>query len=346
MSIDRAEIERIHSLLASIKDPEIGISIEKLRMIESVDREDGRLQIGIKLTVPGCPLSATIEKDIKETLAAAGYDEAEVSFSFMTKKELEKVKEEIQTEQKQIPYSIERYDKKSIRNIVAVYSAKGGVGKSTVVTLMAIIAKNLGHKVAILDCDISGPSVLSIFGETHRAEVDKDGKIKPFEMEDIKVVSIDMLTDAEAIIWRGPLISSAIKQMYNNADWGKTDLLLLDLPPGTSDAPLTVFQSIPVDRVIVVTTPQSLSKTIGKKTIVMANALNIPVSGIIENMSYIRCKNCGHKIEVPFVGKEGIEGVPILAKLPLETETRQTITDMARSEAFAGLKNVLEEVIS
>jgi ATP-binding protein involved in chromosome partitioning len=330
MKLEGDRLKGIIDSIEPIKDPEIGISIVKLRMVESVEEEDGKIKINIKLTVPGCPLSSTIEKDVKKALKEKGYDDAEVNFGFMSKKELESIKEVVRNEQIKMPQSIERYEKKSIRKIIAVYSAKGGVGKSTIVKLLAETANSMNYKTGILDCDISGPSITSLFDLKERAYADKDGKIIPIIKDGIRIMAVDMLTDVEAIIWRGPLVSSAIKQMYNDTNWDNLDILFLDLPPGTSDAPITVFQSIPVDGTVVVTTPQELSNLIGKKTIVVAKSLNIPVIGVIENMSYFICKHCGEKNEI---GSNDTKlDLPILAKLPffndLNAEKKESINQL------------------
>jgi ATP-binding protein involved in chromosome partitioning len=314
MKLEGERLKSIIDALSTINDPEIGISIVKLKMIESVEEENRIIKINVKLTVPGCPLSSTIEKDIKLILKEKGYENVEVNFGFMTKKELEDIKETIRKEQITMPQSIERYEKKNIKRIIAVYSAKGGVGKSTVVKILAETANSLGYKTGILDCDISGPSITTLFDLNTKAYADKDEKIIPVLKNGIEIMSVDMLTDVKAIIWRGPLVSSAIKQMYNDTNWGNLDILLLDLPPGTSDAPITVFQSIPVDGILVVTTPQNLSNIVGKKTILMAKSLNIPVIGLIENMSYFICNKCG---EINEVGpKDERIDLPLLAKIP------------------------------
>ncbi|MGC8533352.1 MAG: P-loop NTPase [Candidatus Parvarchaeum sp.] len=330
MKLEGDRLKGIIDLIEPIKDPEIGISIVKLRMVESVEEDDGKIKVNVKLTVPGCPLSSTIEKDIKKALKEKGYNDAEVNFGFMSKKELEEIKEVVRKEQIKMPQSIERYEKKSIRKIIAVYSAKGGVGKSTIVKLLAETANSMNYKTGILDCDISGPSITSLFNLKERAYANEEGKIIPVIKDGIKIMAVDMLTDVEAIIWRGPLVSSAIKQMYNDTDWGSLDILFLDLPPGTSDAPITVFQSIPVDETLVVTTPQELSNLIGKKTIVVAKSLNIPVVGVIENMSYFVCKHCGEKNEIGSNYKK--LDLPILAKLPffndLDSEKKESINEL------------------
>ena len=339
MKLEGERLKGIIDAIEPIKDPEIGISIVKLRMIDSIDEENGKIKVNIKLTVPGCPLSSTIEKDVKKVLEEKGYKDSEVNFGFMTKNELDEIKDVIRKERIEMPQSIERYEKKSIRRIIAVYSAKGGVGKSTVVKMLAETANSMGYKTGILDCDISGPSITSLFNLKERAYADKDGKIIPIIKDGMKIMAVDMLTEVEAIIWRGPLVSSAIKQMYNDTNWGNLDILFLDLPPGTSDAPITVFQSIPVDATVVVTTPQELSNLIGKKTIVVAKSLNIPVLGVIENMSYFICKHCGEKNEIG--SKDTKLDLPILAKLPFFNDL-----NAEKEESIKQLKIAIGKIIS
>ena len=314
MSLEEQEKEKIYSVLDRIKDPEIGVSIVKLKMVEYIDKTGSALSIKIKLTVPGCPLSATIEKDIKQAMAELGYEDTKILFGFMTKQELEMVKKEIFKKDQKLPSPIEKYDKKAIKNVIAVYSAKGGVGKSTVVSMLALISAAMGYKTGILDCDISGPSITALFNLKKMASATKENRIIPAEYHGIELLGIDMLTSAETLIWRGPLVSSAIRQMYDDTEWGNLDVLFLDLPPGTSDGPLTVFQAIPVDMMVLVTTPQMLSQTIGRKTLAMADILKIPITGIIENMSYFICDKCGNKHSLP--DGEKIKELPIIARLP------------------------------
>ncbi len=311
------DLDKIYSILDEINDPEIGISIVKLRMIDSVDINGDTIEVNVKLTVPGCPLVNNLERDIVNKLAMNGI-KAHVNFDYMSKEELEKAKQVVINEKKSMPSSIERYTKKDknkdIKRIIAVYSAKGGVGKSTVVSILAILYKSIGKKVGILDCDISGPSIKSIFKIQGYAEALDSNKIIPYDNDGIKIVSLDLLSDAEAVLWRGPLVSGAIKQMYDDTVWGDLDILLLDLPPGTSDAPITVFQSIPIDGLIIVTTPQDLSYITNNKTIFMANQMKIKILGIIENMSYIICPKCGEKIEIGKNNKNYNE--KLIVKLP------------------------------
>ena len=344
MSIEKKELDRIYSLLDNVKDPEIGISIVKLRMIDSVEKRGDALNISIKLTVPGCPLSATIESDIKKALAGENYGDINIDFDYMTKEELESVKKAIYGNNQKLPTPIERYDKKSISNIIAVYSAKGGVGKSSVVALLALVANRLGYRTGILDCDISGPSIQTILRTNYRAAASEKGKIAPLDYKGVKIISVDMLTNAEALIWRGPLVSSAIKQMYSDTDWGSLDVLFLDLPPGTSDGPLTVFQSIPVDKIVLVTTPQILSQTVGAKTMLMAETLKVPLIGIIENMSYMVCDHCGGRIDLAGEPSRRISKIPILAKLPLKQGLSSNLEGTLSKESFTELNGVINAI--
>ncbi len=345
MSLDDAEIKRIYSVLDKIKDPEIGVSIVRLGMVKSVEFKDGTLGVIIKLTVPNCPLTSKIETDVKSGLNQT-YANINVSFEQMSKEDLEAVKGMLQRSSGKIPSPIRKYDKKSIKKIVAVYSAKGGVGKSTIVGLLALEAKREGYKTGILDCDVSGPSIQTIFGMSKRVYLNDDKSFDPINHEGIKIISVDMLTDAGALIWRGPLVTGALKQMYGDTNWGDLDILFLDMPPGTSDGPLTVFQSIPVDEVLLVTTPQSLSNVIGNKTLSIANALKIPVSGVIENMSYIKCDHCNKHMEFNRGYVDKLEGVKVVCHLPFEMNMSSNIeSGMADKEIVVQLKSALKAVL-
>ncbi len=345
MSLDKKESDKIYSLLDRVKDPEIGVSIIKLKMVSAVEMDGKVLRIKIKLTVPGCPLSATIEKDVKEILRLEGYDNVELEFGYMTKEELDTVKKSIQGNNQKLPPPIERYDKKQIKNIIAVYSAKGGVGKSSVVAMLAVAATKLGYKTGILDCDISGPSIQTIFHEKYRAILDKNDKLAPLLHNKIKMISVEMLTDAEALIWRGPLVSSAIKQMYSDTDWGDLDILFLDLPPGTSDGPLTVFQAIPVDKILLVTTPQNLSQVVGRKTVLMSEILKVPILGIIENMSYMRCEHCGEKTNMPGASEKPLKKFPILSKLEFKKEISIDLEQGIDPDTFNELNGAINAAV-
>ncbi|AEE90457.1 ATPase-like, ParA/MinD [Tepidanaerobacter acetatoxydans Re1] len=211
-----------------------------------------------------------------------------------------------------------------IKKVIAVMSGKGGVGKSTVTGLLAVSLKKQGYSVGIMDADITGPSIPRMFGINKRPENLEFGLMPAESSTGIRIMSLNLLLENEddPVIWRGPLIGNAIQQFWNDVVWGDLDYLLVDLPPGTSDAPLTVMQSLPVDGLIVVSSPQELVGMVVKKAVKMANMMDIRVIGLIENYSYMVCPKCKEKIEV-FGKSRGEEGakeanVPYLGSLPID----------------------------
>ncbi len=210
-----------------------------------------------------------------------------------------------------------------INKVIAVMSGKGGVGKSLVTSSLAAKLKKKGYKVGILDADITGPSIPKMFGLNETANGDGNGLYPVETSSGIKVMSVNLLLEdkEEPVIWRGPVISSVVKQFWSDVYWGELDYLLIDMPPGTGDVPLTVFQSISVDGAIIVTSPQDLVRLIVKKAYNMVVKMDIPVMGIVENYSYIECPDCGKKIAV--FGESKIDeiaseiGVELLGKLPI-----------------------------
>ena len=211
----------------------------------------------------------------------------------------------------------------TIKHVIGVVSGKGGVGKSLVTSLLAVAAQSKGLQTAILDADITGPSIPKAFGLHDRAQGDESG-IFPMETKmGIRVMSVNLLLEKEdaPVIWRGPVISGMINQFWQEVIWGDIDYMFVDMPPGTGDVPLTVFQSLPLDGIIIVTTPQDLVQMIVKKAYNMAKMMNIPVLGLIENMSYFECPDS--KKQYPIFGESKIDevaksfGLPVLAKLPM-----------------------------
>ena len=212
----------------------------------------------------------------------------------------------------------------SIRKVIGVISGKGGVGKSLVTSILATKLRALGNETAVLDADITGPSIPKIFGVSGDVTGTDDG-IFPLESRaGIKVMSVNLLLQDETspVVWRGPVIAGTVKQFWTDVIWGDVDVMFVDCPPGTGDVPLTVFQSIPLDGVIIVTSPQDLVSMIVAKAVNMAKMMNIPVLGIVENMSFIRCPDCGK--EIPVFGKSKADevaaefGLPLLGKMPID----------------------------
>ena len=192
-------------------------------------------------------------------------------------------------------------EKSNIKKVIGVISGKGGVGKSLITSLLAVAANRAGYKTAVLDADITGPSIPKLFGIKDKA-YSPDGKyILPAESENgTKIMSINLLLENETdpVVWRGPVIAGTIKQFWTEVAWGDVDYMFVDMPPGTGDVPLTVFQSLPIDGIVIVSTPQELVEMIVEKAVKMANLMHIPVLGIAENMAFYKCPNCGEKIYV------------------------------------------------
>ena len=212
----------------------------------------------------------------------------------------------------------------SVKKVIAVVSGKGGVGKSTVTSMLAVAMARKGKRVGVLDADITGPSAPTAFGVTECQGADESGLYPALTRTGIQVMSINLLLDnpADPVVWRGPVIAGAVKQFWTDVIWEDVDYLFVDMPPGTGDVPLTVFQSLPVDGVIIVTSPQDLVSMIVAKAVKMANMMHIPVLGFVENYSYLRCPDCGRKISV--FGKSHLDEIaaqfnlPILARLPID----------------------------
>lgn len=213
-----------------------------------------------------------------------------------------------------------------IRKVIAVVSGKGGVGKSMTCALLAAAAQNSGKVTAVMDADITGPSIPRMFGVTERATGSENGILPVVTEGGVQVISMNVLLENEAdpVVWRGSLISGTVLQFWTDVIWTGVDVMFIDMPPGTGDVPLTVFQSIPIDGVIVVTTPQDLVGMIVQKAVNMAQMMNVPILGVVENMSYIKCPDCGRKISV--FGESSVDaiamenGIPAVAKLPIDPE--------------------------
>lgn len=213
-----------------------------------------------------------------------------------------------------------------IKKVIAVVSGKGGVGKSLVTSLMAVNAQRRGFKAAVLDADITGPSIPKVFGINGRAQATENALFPCKSKGGVSVMSLNLLTDNETdpVIWRGPVIAGAVTQFWTDVIWGDVDYMFVDMPPGTGDVPLTVFQQLPIEGIIVVTSPQELVSMIVAKALNMAKLMRIPVLGIVENMSYVKCPDCGKQIKV--FGESHIDeiaaenGIEVLGKIPMIPE--------------------------
>src|SRR5487761_181733 len=342
--------EELIEKLREVIDPEIGLNIVDLGMVRNLEVLADTVNVRIALTVKGCPLANTIENDINRILSQEpGISRVVVTMSSMTKEELNELGSKLQqmkAQQKSVGKAaglssgIDRLEKKGIQNIIAVVSGKGGVGKSFVTAMLAIELRRQGYEVGILDADITGPSIAKIFGLSGKPFADENGVLPKVTETGIKVISMNLLLDAPdtPVIWRGPIINGVIRQLFNDVNWGDLHFLLVDLPPGTGDAPLTVFQSLPVDAVVIVTTPQDLSMLIVKKSINMAKQMNVPIAGLVENMSYMVCPHCSERIEMfEELGLEKVSGdlkVNFLGKLPFDPQVNR-LADKGRLEEYS-----------
>ena len=228
-----------------------------------------------------------------------------------------------------------------VKKVIGVVSGKGGVGKSMVTALSAIAANRNGYKTGIMDADITGPSIPKMFNIHEKAFGSEFGIVPAVTPTELEIMSINLLTENETdpVVWRGPVIGGVVEQFWTDVYWGDLDVLFIDMPPGTGDVPLTVFQSLPVDGIIVVTSPQDLVSMIVTKAVKMAQLMNIPVLGLVENMSYLECPDCGKKIEV--FGPSQVEqvavanGLKVLEKLPINPELAK-LADQGRIEFNEG----------
>jgi len=246
-------------------------------------------------------------------------------------------------ERKQDPQSFleSPHELSAIKRVIGVVSGKGGVGKSMVTSMMAVLLNRKGFHTAILDADITGPSIPKAFGIHEKAQGDETGLYPARTKTGIGVMSVNMLLETETtpVIWRGPVISGVVKQFWTDVIWGDVDFLFVDMPPGTGDVPLTVFQSIPLDGIIVVTSPQELVSVIVEKAVNMAKMMNIPILGLVENMSYVTCPDCGKEIHV--FGESHLEevaaknGLPVLGRIPMDPDLAR-VMDQGVVELFEG----------
>lgn len=245
----------------------------------------------------------------------------------------------------------------NIKHIIGVISGKGGVGKSTVTGILAVQLQKAGFKVGVLDGDITGPSMPRFFGineersEIHQVENSEEVKFIPVQTSlGIKVISLNLLTEEEEqpVIWRGPVITGVLKQMYSDTVWGDLDYLLIDMPPGTGDIALTIMQSMPVEGMVVVSTPQDMVSMIVKKVVIMAEKMDIKVFGVVENMSYVQCNNCSEKIRV-FSKKSAEEqakylGVPLMAEMPINLDLAESL-ESGQAERFVLLNRDYDKLL-
>src|SRR3954464_1474272 len=303
----------IYEALKNVQEPELGRDIVSLNMVKDVSISDADVSLKIELTTPACPLKDEIERNVHSVLGALGAREVTVTWGAMVRRA-----QPVQAQQL-LP---------GVKNIIAVASGKGGVGKSSVSTNLAVSLALDGASVGLLDADITGPNIPQMMGIEGAPTATPEGKIRPLERYGVKVISIQFFVpEGQPIVWRGPLVGGAIQQFLRDVDWGELDYLVIDLPPGTSDAQLTLAQAVPISGAVLVTTPQTVSLSDVGKALAMFNRMSVPVLGLVENMTAFACPHCGELTEI--FGRGGGErfaaehNLEYLGGIPLDITVRQ-----------------------
>ncbi len=341
----------IRKALSTVNDPDIQRDLVSLGMIKDIVITEGKVAFTVVLTTPACPLKGKIEKDCREAVEKVVGKAVEIAINMTSSVT------SLRDNAPLLP---------GVKNIIAVASGKGGVGKSTVTSNLAVALAKAGAKVGLIDADIYGPSVPVMFNCEHEQPIVKqvNGKniIEPIEQYGVKLISIGFLTPPEsAVVWRGPMASSALKQFITDADWGELDYLLIDLPPGTSDIHLTLVQTVPVTGAIIVTTPQKVALADAQKGLAMFKQpqINVPVLGVVENMAYFTPDELPDNKYYIF-GKDGGANlaqkfdVPLLGQIPLVQSIRESgdsglpavLKDGVTAKAFTELAETLARHIA
>ncbi len=325
---------QVYQALGTVQDPGLKRDLVDLGMVRKVEIQNGRVNITLALTTLACPLKERIREEAERAiLALGGATQLAIEFAQMAAED----KQRLRPKEPQ-PGSVARLN--DVRHVISVMSGKGGVGKSLVSALLAISLRRAGHEVGVLDADITGPSIPKMFFSGRpQMEVSPIALVPAPTKSGIRVMSINLLLESEeqAVIWRGPVVGRAIQQLWGDVLWGAMDYLIVDLPPGTSDAPLTVMQSLPQSGVVLVTSPQDLAGMVVKKAAHMAVDLGVPILGLIENMSYFICPDTGkhHEIFGPSHAEDIARalGIRLLGKLPLDPEIAM-LCDQGRIEEY------------
>jgi ATP-binding protein involved in chromosome partitioning len=303
----------IFDALRHVQEPELGRDIVTLNMVKNLAINDADVAFTIELTTPACPLKDEIERNVLAALETIGAANVDITWGSMVRRAAP------QQPQQLLP---------NVKNIIAVASGKGGVGKSTVSVNLAVALAQSGAKVGLLDADITGPNIPMMLGVEGQPKASESNKIVPLERHGVKCISIQFFVpEGQPIVWRGPLVGGAIQQFLRDVDWGDLDYLVIDLPPGTSDAQLTLAQAVPLSGAVLVTTPQEVSLADVAKALAMFKRLSVPILGLVENMTAFICPHCGEATEI--FGRGGGERfaaehqLDFLGGVPLDITVRQ-----------------------
>ncbi|MBT5201571.1 MAG: Mrp/NBP35 family ATP-binding protein [Thaumarchaeota archaeon] len=304
-------IDQVLEKLSTVIDPDLKKDIVSMGMIKDLELNDGNLKFTLELTTPACPFNVEIEDDVRKAIAdiseLKNFD-LKVTAKVMEGRSLD-----------------DDTGMATVKNIIGVASGKGGVGKSTVSLNLALALQQTGAKVGLLDADIYGPSIPLMLGMKDGSMEVEDNKLQPADVHGLKVVSFGFFADQsnQAAIYRGPIISGILKQFLVDTNWSDLDYLIVDLPPGTGDIPLTLAQTIPITGILVVTTPQDVASYVAVKAVSMFEKLNVPIIGVVENMSHFVCPNCDDKHYI--FGEGGAKKIseqfkmPFLGEIPLNS---------------------------
>ncbi len=303
----------VMAALAQVEEPELGGDLVTRNMVKDLRIDGTSVALMIELTTPACPMKDEIESRVRAALTPVGVETIELTWGASVRRATPRTAEQL------LP---------GVKNVIAVASGKGGVGKSTVAVNLAVALARDGASVGLLDADITGPNVPIMLGLDGQPGKSKDEKILPLERHGVKAISIQFFVPAgQPIIWRGPLVGGAIQQFLRDVDWGELDYLVIDLPPGTSDAQLTLAQAVPISGSVLVTTPQEVALLDVEKALAMFKRMSVPVIGIVENMSGLVCPHCDEVIDL--FGRGGGErfarehDIEFLGSIPLDITVRQ-----------------------
>lgn len=352
MSTPTLDERRILEAIRPVKDPDLGRSLVELGLVKKVEFKNGVVNLEVEITTPVARTKAKIESDLKAALVPVpGVEKVHVRLTWAATRPPKGATESM------VP---------GVKNVILVGSGKGGVGKSTVAVNLAVSLAQSGAKVGLLDADIYGPSIPIMLGARHaKPRVSDDKRIHPVEAHGVKLISIGFFVDPDqAMVWRGPMLHGAIVQFFRDVDWGELDYLVLDLPPGTGDIQLTIAQQVKVAGAVIVTTPQDLALADAIKAKTMFDKVDIPILGIVENMSWFACPHCNErseifnhgggeaaakKLEVAFLGgiplvtavrEGGDAGVPIVVSAPDSFEAKALAEVAANTVAQVSLANL------
>jgi len=334
--------ESVLKQLSQVQDPDLRKDIVSLGFIKNLKIEGSKVSFQVELTTPACPVKEQLKEQCKEVVKSLeGVSEVDVEMTANVRSSA------TQSNRISLP---------SVRNVIAVASGKGGVGKSTVTINLAMALASEGARVGLLDADIYGPSIPLMMGTLHEKPESRDKRVIPIEREGVKMMSMGyLIPEGEPVVWRGPMVHGALTQFLSQVEWGELDYLLIDMPPGTGDAQLTISQSAPLSGAIIVTTPQEVSLIDARKGLKMFQNVKVPILGVVENMSGFVCGHC-HEVTQVFRKGGGEKmaaemGVSILGSIPLDPQIAETsdsgnpiVVSQPQSEIAKGYKKIARDM--